>query len=385
MPRRGFAAAVRGMPGAVYSPFAGRTPRSGSVPVPLHVGDTWLEPCVGTRMQDLTADAYPDLHRYGPTPGLPALRDALVDKLRDRNGLAPERDDVLVGAGATGILANAVGAIAAPGEEVLILAPFWPLIRGIVQAFRATPVEVPFFDRVGSADDAVAAVRERIGSATVALYVSTPSNPTGRILPQSWLEALCELAREHDLWLLSDEVYEDYVYDGAHYSVGALAPERTVSVFSFSKAYGMAGNRVGYLTGPRELVDEAHKVGTHTAYHAPVAGQQAALRALDVGGAWLARARDQYREVGVETAAALRLPAPQGSTFHFIDVASQLDERGMHGFLEDCFEDGVLIAPGASSGSAYESWVRLCYTAAPPDDVRGAVRALAKRLGRGGS
>ena len=68
-----------------------------------------------------------------------------------------------------------------------------------------------------------------------------------------------------------------------------------------------------------------------------------------------------------------------------IDVASQLDERGMHGFLEDCFEDGLLVAPGASSGSAYESWVRLCFTAAPPDDVRRAVRSLAKRLGRAGA
>ena len=152
---------------------------------------------------------------------------------------------MLVGAGATSILANVMGSIASPGEEVLILAPFWPLVRGIVQEFRATPVEVPFFDRVTSLDEAVAAVRACISDRSVALYVSTPSNPTGRILPSDWLVALGELAREHDLWLISDEVYEAYVYEGEHFSIGSVVPERTLSVFSYSKTNGMAGNRVG--------------------------------------------------------------------------------------------------------------------------------------------
>ncbi len=88
-----------------------------------------------------------------------------------------------------------MGMLAAPDEEILILAPFWPLIRGITQTLRAEPVEVPFYDRVDSLDAAVEAVRERITERTVALYVSTPSNPTGRVLPQAWLEALAELAR----------------------------------------------------------------------------------------------------------------------------------------------------------------------------------------------
>lgn len=370
------------MPGAVYSPFGDRILEQGVPPVALHVGDTWLPACPGTRMQDLSADEYPDMHRYASTAGVPALIDAVVEKVRARNGLSCERDGVLIAAGATGALANAVGAIAAPGEEVLILAPFWPLIRGIVQSFRASPVEVPFFDRVGSAQDAVEAVRERISSRSVALYVSTPSNPTGRILPRSWLEALAQLAAEHDLWLIADEVYEDYVYEGEHFSVGALEPDRTISVFSFSKAYGMAGNRVGYLVGPPELVHQAHKIGTHTAYHAPVAGQLAAVRAMECGSDWIADARRSYRDAGVAAATALGLPAPQGSTFLFVDVAGQLDERGMHGFLSDCFEDGVLVAPGASSGRDYASWVRLCYTAAPPDQVAGAISRLAVRAGR---
>jgi N-succinyldiaminopimelate aminotransferase len=287
---------------------------------------------------------------------------------------------VWVAAGATGALSAAVGAIASPGEEVLILAPFWPLIRGIVQTFRARPVEVPFYDRVDSPEAAVAVVRERLTERTAALYVSTPSNPTGRVLPSDQLEALAAFAQREDLWLLSDEVYEDYVYRGDHVSLGRFAPERTLSVFSFSKAYGMAGNRTGYLVGPPEAVAQVGKVSTHTFYSAPTAGQVAGLRALREGGAWVARARASYRDVGEAVANELGMPPPEGSTFLFLDVRRALDERGLRGFLADCLEDGVALAPGSSCGEDYGDWVRLCYTSAPPTEVKDAARRLAKRI-----
>ena len=339
-----------------------------------------MEPFVGGRMEDLRQADHPGLNRYSPTQGLPPLVDAIVEKVRSRNQLPYERNSVLVAAGATGALCAAVGMLAAPGEEVLILAPFWPLIRGIVQAFRATPAEVPFYDRVDSAAAVLEAVRARLTPRTVALYVSTPSNPTGRVIPPSWLEALARFARREDLWLVSDEVYEDYVYAGEHFSIGRFAPERTLTVFSFSKAYGMAGFRTGYLVGPAAAVANAEKISTHTFYSAPTAGQIAGLQALRDGGPWIESARARYRAVGEETAAILGLPPPQGSTFHFVDVSRSLDDRGIAGFLEDCLDDGVALAPGASCGEAYGEWVRLCYTAAPPEDVTAAVRKLAKRL-----
>ena len=143
------APAVASMPGGVYAPSAGHR-ESGSA-CPLNVGDTWVEPFAGVRMEDLHQADHPGLNRYSPTKGIPALVDAIVEKVRSRNQLPCERDSVLVAAGATGALCAAVGMLAAPAEEVLILAPFWPLIRGIIQAFRATPVEVPFYDRVDSA------------------------------------------------------------------------------------------------------------------------------------------------------------------------------------------------------------------------------------------
>lgn len=374
------------MPGAIYSPFADRIHDHPGPLFPLHVGDTWRDPFEGARSQDLAADRIARLHAYCDPRGIPSLIESIRAKLRRRNGLVHEPEEILVTAGATGGLAALAGAALSPGDEMLILAPFWPLIRGIAQSFRARPVEVPFFDRVASCEEAVAAVAARITAKSRVLYVSTPSNPTGRMIPGDWLEALAALARRHDLWLFSDEVYEDYAYDRDHVSLGRFAPERTVSVFSVSKSYAMAGNRVGYLAGPEPIVANARKIATHVYYHAPVAGQHAALRALEGGADWLAANREADRSVGREVAALLGLPAPEGGTFLFLDVRAQLGARGLLGLLEDCFAEGVLVAPGHACGSDYADWIRLSYTAAPADRVLEAARRLRRVLdGRAGS
>jgi aspartate/methionine/tyrosine aminotransferase len=377
------------MPGAVYSPFADRLSESDESgesdgPIyPLHVGDTWRDPFVGARCEDILSADHPRLHAYGNTRGLPELVSRVCEKLRKRNDLDHRPEEILVTAGATGGLATLAGATLSPGDEILILAPFWPLIRGIAQSFRATPVEVPFYDRVSTLEEAVAAVESKITSRSRVLYVSTPSNPTGRVIPGDWLEALAALARRHDLWIFSDEVYEDYVYTGEHVSMARFAPERTVSVYSVSKSYAMAGQRVGYLAGPESIISEARKIGTHIYYHAPIIGQRTAIAAIEGGDAWIEKARAEYQATGAQVAERLGLPTPEGGTFLFLDVSARLDDRGMHGLLEDCFAKGVLVAPGLSCGEVYGDWIRLSYTAAPPDDVLEAATRLAEVLGRG--
>ena len=122
-------------------------------------------------------------------------------------------------------------------------------------------------------------------------------------------------------------------------------------MFSFSKAYGMAGNRTGYLVGPAAAIAQAQKISTHTFYAAPTSGQVAGLRALRDGAAWIARARASYEEVGRRAAERLGVGAPEGSTFLFLDVSARLDARGIWGFLEDCVDDGVALAPGPSCGA----------------------------------
>lgn len=383
MPRHPrFSPSVQDISGAVYSALAHRLASHRGEVYPLHVGDTWMEPPEGCRMEDLRVAEYPGMHRYAAPQGMPALLDAIVERVRERTGVPTERDNVLVATGATGALGAVAGAILSPGDEVLLLAPHWPLITGIVQSFHGVPVDVPFFGAADSPETAVDLVRERLTERTVALYLNTPSNPAGRLIPRPWIEALVEWAAGEDLWVIADEVYEDYVYAGEHTYTRPLAPERTFAAHSFSKAYGMAGNRCGYVVGPVEAVRELRKIGMHSFYSTPTAAQIAAVRVLQgPGDAWIARAREQYRATGERAAARLGLPAPEGSTFLFFDVAPFLDETGLGGFLERCVDRGLFLAPGSSFGP-YPTHVRLCFTAAPPDVIDRGVEALAPLLGR---
>ena len=369
--------------GNVYSALAHRLAHYKGEAYPLHVGDTWMEPAEGCRMEDIRVADHPGMHRYAAPQGMPALLEAIAGRVQERTGVPTARENVLVAAGATGGLGAVAGAIVGSGDEVLILAPHWPLITGIVRSFHGVPIDVPFLGAVDSPETALEAVRAKKTDRTVALYLNTPNNPAGRVIPRSWIEALVDWARSENLWIIADEVYEDYLYDGSEHTPGlALAPERTFAAHSFSKAFGMAGNRCGHVVGPAARMADLRKVATHSFYSTPTAAQLAAVRVLGAPGeAWVARARESYREIGAWAAERLGLPAPAGSPFLFFDVADRLDGRGLEGLLADCVDRGLFVAPGPSFGPD-PTHVRVCFTAAPPDAVRRGVEVLAQVLGR---
>ena len=367
---------IAAMAGSVYTALAHRLASHPGEIYPLHVGDTWMEPAEGCRMQDLTVEDHPGMHRYASPQGMDRLLAGIADKMEAATGVPTAPENVLVAAGATGALGAVAGAILEPGDEVLILAPHWPLIAGIVRSFHGTASSIPFIGEADSAESAVEIVDERLSERTVAIYWNTPNNPTGRVIPGAWVEALVDWARRRDLWIIADEVYEEYVYEGEHRYTRPLAPERTFSTHSFSKSYGMAGNRCGWVVAPADVTLELRKVSTHTFYSTPTAAQIAAIRTLEGrADAWLQDARAKYEELGRMAAEALGQPAPQGSAFLFLDVADRLDERGLEGFLEDCVDQGLFLAPGPSFGP-YPHHVRLCFTAAPPDVVRRGIQVL---------
>jgi len=372
-----FAPSIQRLRSSVYS---GVRLQPGVEPIPLHIGDTWMEPPAGCRMEDLRLAEHPGMHRYTPVPGLPALRERLADLQTRKTGLATAREQVLITAGATSGLAAAVAALVAPGEEVLLAAPYWPLIAGAVHAFNAEPVAVPLMTSARSAEEAVACFERLRTERTAAVYWNTPHNPSGRLMPREWLVALTDWARSHDLWILSDEVYEDYVYSGRHIHSRSLAPDHTIAAHSFSKAYGMTGNRCGYLAGPADAIEAIERITTNLHYSACTASQLAALKALDgPGQAWADQARVQYAELGRFAASALGLTAPEGSTFVFPDVSAATDERGLPGLLSDLAERGVLVAPGPTFGP-YPHHVRVCFTSAEPTLVKRGIEILAERL-----
>lgn len=366
---------VSSMAGGVFSRLAGRIAALEGEVYPLHVGDTWLAPATGARMEDLAEAELPGLHRYCRPMGHPRL----VAALSAHRDIDPER--ILVSAGATGGLSAAAGALLDPGDEVLVLAPYWPLITGIVRTARGRPVQVPFHDRSGSVEDRL---RPFLTERTVALYVNTPSNPLGTVLDADIIAEIAAFARAHGLWIWSDEVYEDFAYTRPHVPVAPAAPERTLTAHSFSKAYGMAGNRCGYIVGPTDpaVMQELRKASIHSYYACPTASQLAAERVLRCGGAWLSDARAAYRVAGEAAAARLGVAAPEGGTFLFVDVSAHLDASGLHGFLVRCVERHLLLAPGSSCGDAYGGHVRVCFTSAPPGVVARGVDVLASLIGR---
>ena len=374
---------VQGMTGSVFSALAHRLRKYSGPVYPLHVGDTWMPPAEGCRMSDFTEEHNPGMHRYSNPHGRDDLLEAIVQTKSQHLGYSLTKEEVLVTAGATGGLGAVLGAIVSPGEKVMILAPFWPLIAGIVRSFKGEPVITPLPSEHATTEALRGVLEEQYSEGVVAIYLNTPNNPTGRNLPKSWLETIADWAREKGIWILADEVYDLYVYRGTHQYMHTLAPERTFSSFSFSKAYGMAGNRCGFVVGPKAMMKYAQKISTHSFYSTPTAAQLAAHAALttQAGRDWVNTARVRYAELGQWAAKRLGVPQPDGGTFLFMDVADALDERGLMPLLEACVDRGVLLAPGPSFGP-YPTHVRVCFTSVEPEIMKTGVEIFADLLGR---
>ncbi|MEL6547354.1 MAG: pyridoxal phosphate-dependent aminotransferase [Myxococcota bacterium] len=358
----------------------GKAP-DGVVPVPLNVGDTFLPPPEATLDHD-------EPHRYTPPAGLPSLREALAARIATRNGLEVDLSQVMVTPGGTAALSALVGAMADPGDAIMICAPHWPLIAGIARVAMAEPLQVPIFDGELSAERVSSQLERFHRAGTRALYVNPIHNPSGRILPLQAAEAMVEFARRHDLWIFADDVYEDFVFDDSDWPrLMRMAPERTIHIGSASKAFGIAGARVGWAAGPAEIVKAGLKIHLNTGYCAPRWGQRMTEQLLEVGGAgerWQAKARAAYAEAGRSAAQRLGVEAPLGGQFMFVSVAEHLDrdqDSPLTDFLQRCLNEGVSLAPGTSCGP-FPEHVRVCFTCAHPDEVARGVESMARVMGR---
>ena len=353
-------------------------------PGPIHalnVGDTYLDPMPVARAEAQLSAGRPRLHNYAPVQGEPSLLDAIIARTARSRGVRLERESLQVMSGATGGFTVTCTALLEPGDEVIILAPFWPLIRGIVRSRSATAVELPFYDRVGQPGfDAEAVLEAAITPRTVAVYVNSPNNPTGRVLSEEVCAAIARVVNRHELWLLADEAYEELWYAERRPPIWARADlrERSVACHTLSKSYAIAGSRIGFTHGPAEVMRSIRGVQTFLTYCAPRPLQFGAARALNEGDAWLEDVRSLYARTSKRAADTLGLPAPEGGTFFFFDAAPHFRSgEDVNAFLRRCLEAGVLLTPGSASGKDYETWVRLCFTAVPPAELDDALTRLA--------
>jgi N-succinyldiaminopimelate aminotransferase len=323
----------------------------------------------------------PRLHNYAPVQGEPALLDAIVRRMQRVHDVKLERDDVQVTLGATGGFTVVCSTLLEPSDEVVVLSPFWPLIRGIVRSRGAAAVELPFYDRLGDPSfDPEAALESVITERTVAVYVNSPNNPTGRVVSEDVAAAIERVVLRHGLWLLADEAYDELCYMAERPRAiwqRAELGKRSLVCHTLSKSHALAGSRVGYTHGPRDVMGAVRGVQTFLTYCAPRPLQLGAARALDEGDDWVTRARDLYAEAGRRASAVLDLPPPEGGTFCFFDAARHFAPgEDVHGFLRRCLDAGVLLTPGSASGQSYETWVRLCFTVVPPAELDDALARL---------
>ncbi len=355
--------------------------RAGGHPAPvrLHQGRTVFTPCAVPHAWERDAFGIAP-HEHAPPAGVPALRERCAEAATARRGTRVGTDQVLVTGGATHAIAVVLHAVLRPGDEVLVLSPQWLFATGLVRAAGGVPREVPVFLELSRDDgfDLAAAVEAAVGPRTRAVYFNNPNNPTGYRLDEAQLGALAELADRHDLWLIADNAYENYDFTPGGFldpaTVGDAA-RRTFSVHSCSKTYAMPGARVGHLVSPPGCEEVLTKWSLHTLYSVSTASQFAAFEALATPVRELAARRAAAADAWRAADEALEIPHTRvsGSLYTFLDLSALGDGEA---FIRRCAEDGVGLAPGRVFGGHCERWARLCFTAADPKAVRGAVERV---------
>ena len=328
----------------------------------LSIGDPDIsapEPVIERAVERLRAG---DTH-YTPAGGRDALREAIARAHSERTGQVVQSDNVVCLAGTQNALFVASLCLAGPGDEVVTFDPLYPTYTATIEVSGARLVRAP--TGPGLRPD-LGALESLVTPRTRAIFWATPNNPSGVILSQSELNAIGALARRHDLWLVSDEVYAGLAPAGRIPSLAATLPERVVTLGSLSKSHSMPGFRAGWLIGPRELISHALSLSMCMLFGLPGFIQEAALTALSIAPQTERRIRefcDVRRErfvAGLKGVPNIRAFAPQAGMFLLVDVS----DTGLSGyeFMRALYERRkVSVLDGAAFGHQTAHFVRICF------------------------
>lgn len=318
---------------------------------------------------------------YAMVPGIDSLREAVAARLQARTGVATTRDNVLITAGGQAALFAAFRALLDEGERALFIDPYYATYPGTIRSVGGVPVPVKARSRDGFQPRFEDMDAEAAGAK--AILINSPNNPTGAIYGRETLEAIAELARKHDLAVISDEVYDTQVWDGEHISIRALPgmAERTFVVGSMSKSHAMTGSRVGWLVGPEEAMAHVVNLLTNTNYGVAGFTQEAALHALGLGESFEEeiaapfRRRRALAQKALAGQNAIRLLPPSGAMYLMLDIRAS-------GLSGDDFADRLLeerhiaVMPGESFGAAAAGHVRVAMTI-PDAPFEAAIHEIA--------
>ena len=318
--------------------------------------------------------------KYTATAGLLSLRERLAAKLDKVNGISAGVNNINCSVGGVGGIAGAIAALVEPGDEVLIPDPAWPNYRlmlawahGVLVPYACPPSNEFLPDP--------RAIERQITSRTKLIIVNSPCNPTGAMFPRQLLEELVDLAVRHNIYVLSDECYDEVILEGEHTSPASFCTDgRVISAFTFSKTYAMTGWRVGYVVANEKISDSITKVLESNSSCLPTVCQKAAEAALDGPREPLREMVNAYRErrdlcVGLLDEAGLLISRPRGAFYIMADVSrSGLDSRE---FAFDLVKTKqVAVAPGTAFGESARKAVRISLASSPEDLSQGIAKMI---------
>jgi aspartate aminotransferase len=298
---------------------------------------------------------------YAPTAGIPALREAVAEKLCKENMLSVTADDVVVTPGAKMAVFAAIQALLEEGDECVLIGPSWVSYEPCV-AFAGGKVSWADVDESFMPIDFAKAVTPK----TRMILVNSPSNPTGSVFDLPILQEIRDLACDHDLFVVTDEIYEKIIYGHQHISIGSLPgmEERTITINGFSKAYAMTGWRLGYMTGPKDIMKWSTRLLSHSVSQATTFVQRAGVAALrgpqdDVNSmvTEFKLRRDLLvsglHDIGIDCS------LPGGAFYVFPNVG---EHGGGDAFTDRLLKDALIAAtPGSAFGPGGNDYVRLSY------------------------
>jgi len=330
-----------------------------------------------------------DKTRYTANAGIDELRQAVVERMQKKRGLSYEPGQVLVSPGAKASLYFALQALIDPGDEVLVPSPYWTSYPEQIRLAGGLPIEVVGDEANGFNLDP-SRLERSITSRTKALILNYPSNPTGVCYDADDLIPIAELCVRRGLWVIADEIYSELLYDGRQFSsiarLGSEICAQTVVIDGVSKTYAMTGWRIGYATGPKELIAAMSKIQSHSTSNATSVSQWASLEALHLADEEMAPRLQAFEERRDEVVkrmgqiSGVSFVEPQGAFYVFPNVSGCFNDEITSG--EDCARyllerAGVALVPGEAFGSA--AHVRLSY-AVSLELVREGMDRIAEAL-----
>jgi len=327
--------------------------------------------------------------KYTAVAGIPELRAAIASQLSKTHGLDVDPAQVVVTNGAKQALFNALQALVNPGDEVIAFAPYWVSYPDLVLLAGGKFVSAPVDD---SAEPDIAALERAITNKTRGIILNTPNNPTGAVYSRARLEELVSVARERNLWILSDEIYERLVFDGqSHVSpamVGSEGLARTIVASGFSKSYAMTGWRLGYLVGPKEIATAATTIQGQVTSNVNTPTQWAGIAALRACGEDQRKMIAEFEARRSLVVAAMRealgararVPEPKGAFYLLFDARPFVGKRFRDhtidgdGKLVELLLDEALVATVPGSAFGAPGFVRISYATSRANLTRAMER-----------